>query len=390
MSASYPLPTISSYLQGRDWYDVDIQRAASQALFKLVSVRQDGLVSLPTVLGALAVHCQDLRLQYQGFSVLTGLVNKSSNNVRAVLVAVGTASLAVTAMEVGRGNESMQKDGCRLFQVLARAMRARREELKTRVENTAAADCAAAVLPPDQLKSMQSSPKSMKDEADEKTGPRTRFSFLSTIQNAIFEVFEASENPPDFLERVEEASVEELRKDTSNEAAQLIFSTIKAYAIFLDEGELTPWRECFLAVLQALEAFPQSKSVQTEGLAALDELLRGPCFAALCSTPQLLTCSCIIEEADPFVLDRLRLALVRVVAAFPTNLQLLNASLRLLWRFFEGERTRITLPFCSGNNVEPSVVGPFTRSPSHYWDLQEAGLDFKEKSTQLADLPKTC
>jgi hypothetical protein len=36
------------------------------------------------------------------------------------------------------------------------------------------------------------------------------------------------------------------------------------------------------------------------------------------------------------------------------------------------------------------VVGPFTRPPSHYWDLQEAGLDFKEKSTQLADLPKTC
>jgi hypothetical protein len=121
------------------------------------------------------------------------------------------------------------------------------------------------------------------------------------------------------LERVEEDSVEELRKDTSNEAAQLIFSTIKADTTTLDEGELIPWRECFLAVLQALEAFPQSKSVQTEGLAALDELLRGPCFAALCSTPQLLPCSCITKEADPFVLDRLRLALVRVVEAFPTD-----------------------------------------------------------------------
>jgi hypothetical protein len=120
-------------------------------------------------LGALAIHRQDVRIQYQGFSVLTDLVNKSSDSVRAVLVAVGTASLAATAMEVGRGNESMQRDGCRLFQLLARATRARGEELKTMFKNTALVDRAAAVLPPEQLKSMQSSPKpSMKDEANER------------------------------------------------------------------------------------------------------------------------------------------------------------------------------------------------------------------------------
>lgn len=129
-----------------------------------------------------------------------------------------------------------------------------------------------------------------------------------------------------------------MRKDTSNEAAELIFRAILAYVSkeCAGQGDLSDWDEAFEAVLGAMEAFAYSSAVQQEALAALTALLGGPAFKALCRSPQTLRFFHNAHKSGAcFSLDRLTSALFKVAVNFPQNLQLSEASLRLLEKVCE-------------------------------------------------------
>lgn len=194
-------------MQAGAWHDVTIQRAAVQALLELLSFGTEinGMQALPVVMGAMAVHPEDVRVQYVGFSFLTQLASKATANRQWCMALLGAASSTATAMKVGRGNESMQRDGCRLIQMLAEAARsddgaAKDAILKSEYEkkvNTAP----SAVQPLKSLEELKSAMKGPKAASYE-----VALRFTQTVQEVVNAIYEAFRSPPEKLPRISKKS----------------------------------------------------------------------------------------------------------------------------------------------------------------------------------------
>lgn len=352
-------------MQVRDWREVIIQRATTQALSKLVSfaTEDDGIHALPAVMGAMAAHPRDVQVQYLGFSFLADLAEKAPSN-RWLMAVLGAASSAATAMGLGRSNESMQKKGCRLIRVLADSLQsdaepidAEKDAAKTKHEDTVKNVMAAArtLLPQHRLEALESALKAL---------PRPRF--IGTFKEVFSALRDSLTSSPSSSENVKKDCLKKLMAYTSSEAAELMLSCSSEYASQWVAGqvELAPWHEAVSAVLQALEAFPQSRAVQKEGLAALAELLQGPSFAAVCDTFQIHRGSNRESAAQCFMLDDLRTVLVKVAVNFRQDLQLLQLSVRLLRQLFEDHVPRfVPFPVISTSIYQES---PQSKSPPFF------------------------
>lgn len=316
-------------------HDVSIQRACIRAVSELLSFDTDmgGFEALPAVMGAMAAHPDDISIQFLGFSFLTALACKFPASDRWFMAVLGVASLAATAMKVGRGNESMQKKGYRLIQMLAESVvslssAAESEEAAKTGYEEKAKTASSAVQPLrflDRLKSFVQSPA----WAASNVLP----TFIKTFREVINAIFGAFKSPGLNLQDIKQHCLEILRKHTSNEVAELMFSSTLAYVSTAcsGQGDLGDWPEAFVAVLEAVEAFPSSSAVQQEGLAALTALLGGPVFKALCRSSQTLRFFHNAQESGACLsLDRLTSALVKVAVNFPRELQLLEVSMKVL------------------------------------------------------------
>ncbi|GAQ83200.1 hypothetical protein KFL_001390170 [Klebsormidium nitens] len=314
--------------------EVIIQRATIQALSKLVSSATDidGIHALPAVMGAMAAHPQDVQVQYLGFSFLADLANMACSNRRWMMAVLGAASSATAAMVLGRGNESMQKKGCRLIRILA-------ESLLSKPDSTGTVTDAAKTEQEDRSRKVSAPalvPLHSPDSALKRSRRGTRF--IQTFDDIFSAVRKALESSPGSTEQVKKDCLMKLMAYTNSETAELIFSSLSDYAsaVLTGQVELPPWREAVSAVFQALKSFPRSRAVQEEGLAALAELLQGPSCRAVCHTFQILRDFSNRESASQcFMLDDLRGVLVRVAVNFPQDLQLLGSSVKLLRQLFE-------------------------------------------------------